>query len=479
MSQLSISKHIITIFTLFQLLGFVVVPQGITEEQNTTLSGRITNLQGEPIPDATVILLYFKFNIQQTIHPIYDHKLYPFLVDLPHFFNPGIFPDKQDKNSPPPYIESITDAEGKFSFSNIASELVQLMVLSTNSLENDTTPDESGRKNRIILPIIHSVQIDEVTFFPQQNKRFPPTGAVTFAIKPGRNIENVELKVSMENPLNLRGRILYKDGTPLSDTSLTIKIGQLNFYYANQFPYRIPVSIKTDENGFFEHKLYTAGIYACSIIHRGLSAISAPFILNGVTPHEVIVLTLNGNPDDIDNLKSKDTNKEQTTSYRVPSLTGVWIINPENGHVYKRIVCKSREDAQIQASKEDAHLVTITNEKEQIWLESVFGTNAYWIGLTGHRNSDNWIWDTGERIKYKNWIKDNHHRPPPAIFKLFRSRNDKPRRDNLDYAIMTQDEETGYMKWQIVNHRHSDRGYTRIAVIEKDSMPSKREVTEK
>lgn len=477
MTQLTIAKHTVLCFLLILLIGFVAKNQGITEEQNTTLLGHITNPKGEPISDATVLLLYMEFNKNpqlfkrlQTLQPIYDSKLYPFFADIPHFFNKGEIPDISDKNAPPPYLESKTDKDGKFSFSNITSKLVQLVVLQKDPLEYETTPNKSGRKNRIQLPVVHSLKIDKVTFFPQQNTHFPPIGAVTFTVEPGRKIEDVELIVSMENPLNIRGRILYKNGTPLSDTTLSIKIGHHNFNYANDYPYRIPVSIKTDENGNFIHNLYYAGIYAFSTNYRGLSAISDPFFLNGVTPHEIIELKLDGNPDDIDNLKSENANKEKVSSIRFPQLSGVWILNPENGHVYKRILCKTREDAKIQAAKEDAHLVSITSEKEQIWLESVFGTSAYWIGLTGHRNIEDWVWDTGEKVIYKNWIKDDLHRPPPAIFKLFGWVDDKPKGINVDYAVMTQDQETGYMKWKTIEHRHSERGYTRLAVIEKDSI---------
>ncbi len=473
MFQQSFTKHIILCFLLFLLVGFVAINQGITEEHNTTLSGRIITPEGEPISDVTVLLLYMKFNENplvftelQTFHPIYDGKLYPFLVDLPHFYNKGKFPDISDKNSSPPYLESKTDIDGKFSFSNIASKLVQLIVLQKDPLEYETTADESERTKLTLLPIIHSLKFNEVTFYPHQNKHFPPIGEVTFTINQGRRIENVELKVSMDIPLNIRGRILYKNGAPLSDTSLTIKFGHHDFHYANQFPYRIPVSIKTDKDGFFTHSVFSAGIYACSINHRGLSAISEPFFLDGNTPHDVILLTLNGNPNELTELPLDTAKSEQKSSVPGPNLRGVWILNPENGHTYKRIMCKTREDALIQATEENAHLVTITSEKEQIWLETVFGTDPYWIGLTGHRNTDNWLWDTEEKVKYKNWKKGSYHRPPPAILRIFDWLGNKPIRKNLDYAVMTEDE-NGYMKWQVVDHRYSEQGYTRMAVIEK------------
>ncbi len=473
MYQPTYTKRTIFLILLILLIGFVAINQGITEEHNTTLSGRITTPKGEPISDVTVLILYMKFNDDpalftrlQTLLPIYDSKFYPFLPDTPSFYNEGKSPDITNKNALPPFLESKTDADGKFTFSNISSKLVQLMVLPNEPLDKDSTRYKSGKSKHTSLPIIHSLKLNEITFLPHQNKHFPPIGAVTFTIEPGRKIENIELKVSMQNPFSIRGRIVFKNGTPVSDTSLTIKFGHHNFYYANQFPYRIPISVKTDEKGLFTHSVFSAGIYAYATNYRGLSATSKPFFLDGNTPHDVIELTLNGNPDELAELPM-DSAKSIIPG---PDLSGVWILNPENGHVYKRIRCKSREDAQIKASQEDAHLVTITSDKEQIWLESVFGTSPYWIGLTGYRNKDDWLWDTGEHLKYKNWIKGNLHRPPPAIFKLFGWGDDKPKPKNKDYAIMTQDEKTGYMKWETVKQRHSDRGYTRLAVIEKDKI---------
>jgi len=476
MSQHTITKHIILCLLLIFTIGFLSINQGIAEDYNTTLSGRITTPKGEPISDTTVLLLYMEFNKNpelfkrlNRLQPIYDSKLYPFLTDTPSFYNKGKFPDKQEKNDPPPYLESITDSNGKFSFFNISSKLVQLMVLPNEPLDKDSTRYEHGSSKHTPLPIIHSLKLNEITFLPHQNQTFPPIGAVTFTIDPGKKIENVELKVSMQNPLSIRGRILFKNGKPVSDTSLSIIFGHQSFYYANDFPYRIPVAVKTDENGVFTHSVFSAGIYAYATKYRGLSATSEPFFLNGNTPHEVIELTLDGNPDELTELPLDTAYSIHSSTIPGPDLSGVWILNPENGHVYKRIMCITRDEAQIQANKENAHLVSITSEKEQIWLESVFGTSKYWIGLTGHRDTDDWLWDTGEKVKYKNWKKDDRHRPPSAIFKLFGWIDDKALRGDPVYVIMIRDEETGYMRWETVKKRHSEQGYTRLAVIEKDS----------
>ncbi len=469
MSQLNYIKQTTIYFLLFFTLGFVIIQKGITEENTTALSGHIINLKGEPIPDTTIILLYLKMDEFKGIYPIYDVNLYPFLHGGHALYNKGKFPDFTDKYALPPYLMTKTDAEGKFSFSNISSNLIQLMVIPIEELQKDPPQDEHSRRQITLLPKIHTLHIGDITFIPNQDLIFPPNGAVTFTIKPGTHIEDVTLKVSMEDPLNIRGRIIFENGEPLTNTSLGINIGQVNDIITNYYPFYISVSIQTDEDGYFEQNVLQAGIYACSVKHRGLSAISEPFLLDGNTPHDGIVLTLNGNTDELTELQENKENEQDTISDILHDIKSVWILNPDNGHVYKRIGCKSRKDAELQASREDAHLVTITSKNEQLWLEAVFGTSSYWIGLSGDKKEHIWEWDTGERIRYSNWIKDEFHRPPPAIFRLFVNK-DKilQEKKDLDYAIMTLDV-MGNMKWGGVYNWSSDGGFAYLAVIEKNS----------
>ena len=65
-----------------------------------------------------------------------------------------------------------------------------------------------------------------------------------------------------------------------------------------------------------------------------------------------------------------------------PPAKGVWVINPANGHAYKRIQCEDWQDAQHKAVEEGAHLVSINDEAEQHWVQVIFGGDPFWIGLT-------------------------------------------------------------------------------------------------
>ena len=81
---------------------------------------------------------------------------------------------------------------------------------------------------------------------------------------------------------------------------------------------------------------------------------------------------------------------------------GVWAINPENRHAYKKVKCTSIQEAKTIATEENAHLLTINDEGEQHWVLEVFGDTNYWIGLVAGEKK----WDTGETITYSNWISE-------------------------------------------------------------------------
>ena len=80
-----------------------------------------------------------------------------------------------------------------------------------------------------------------------------------------------------------------------------------------------------------------------------------------------------------------------------------WVVNPTNGHAYKKIRCKSWEDAHATATTEKAHLVSINDKAEQKWLVETFGEEPFLIGLTRLGNQTEWQWTSGQPVTYTNW----------------------------------------------------------------------------
>ena len=467
------TKQFFTVLTAIIVSGFAVVSQSAAETQPSTLSGRVVGTKGEPIAEASIVLLYVRTDGNGDIDTLYDRALYPFLRQRPAHFPQelkGKTPDETELQEHPPFLESKTDSEGRFTFTGIATGIGQLMVL---PMEKDPAIPHPVPQNVKPLPEIQTVKFGKVTFHPHEFSSFPPIGAVTFAIKPGVSIESVEVKVRMEAPPKIQGRLIFKNGEPLADTTVEINIGRLNSNSGVGSAYSL--SLHTDADGNFVSAISGLGTYVLSVNHRGLSAMSDFFIVEAGKAHKEVVLTLNGNPDDLSELPSE---RPEERRYGVPDAPGVWIVNPENAHAYKWIACDDWGDAQAKAADEEAHLVTITSEAEQIWLEGVFGPGPYWIGLTDVLKEGEWIWETGEPVTYTNWgeVEEDTLDEPPALFRAFGAKGDRQRRraNEEDYVIVSArwGEEIG--KWYPADSKSARRrGRVQMAILEKDGMRSK------
>ena len=470
MTDCPFTKQFFILLTVVIVLGFVVIYQSPAEAEPATLSGRVIGTNGEPIAEASIVLLYVKAAEKGQMDTLYDRSLYPFLRQQPAHFPAelrGKMPDEAERQARPPFLESKTDSEGQFIFTDIAAGMVQLMVL---PIENDPAP-----QNVKPIPEIQTIKFGKVKFHPHDFSFFPPIGAVTFAVKSGSAIKDVEVVIETRPKPKIQGRLIFKNGEPLADTTVKFNIGHLDLDDGGD-----PVfsrSLHTDADGSFVSIIYVTGTYALSVNHRGLSAMSAPFTVEADKPQEAVVLRLNGNPEDLSELPSESLKERR---YGVPDVPGVWIVNPANGHAYKWVACNDREDAQAQAADEEAHLVTITSEAEQIWLEAIFGRGPYWIGLTDVLKEGEWIWETGEPVTYTNWGKNDEEEDvldePPALLKAFGAKGDRQGREGemSDYVIMSSrwDQEKG--KWYPVNSEGANRhGRASMAILEKDGLQSK------
>ena len=474
MTGFCIARQTFIFLTGLIVLGFAVADQIAAEEQPSTLSGRVINTKGEPIAKASIVLLYVKVGENGEIDTLDDRARYPFLRQIPARHLPpefrGEISDEAEMRMRPPFLKSETDSEGQFTFTGIATEMVQLMVL---PMENDTTPPTPQNSKPVWE--IQTINFGQVKFHPHAFSFFPPIGAVTFAIKPGSDIKDVEVVMKSLLRPKIQGRLIFKNGEPLADTTVKINIGRLSSDSGVGSAYSL--SLHTDADGNFVSAVSSRGTYALSVNHRGLSAMSEPFTVEAGKAHEKVVLTLNGNLTDLSDSLSE---KPEERRYGVSDIPGVWIVNPENSHAYKWIVCDDWEDAQAKAADEAAHLVTITSEAEQIWLEGVFGPGPYWIGLTDVLKEGEWLWETGELVAYTNWLEDENEDlfllgEPPALFKAFGAKGDRQRReDERDYAIMSSrwDEEIG--KWRMADAKGNPRhNRVQMAILEKDGMRSK------
>lgn len=381
MSTKSTQKPISILLSLIILL--IVNPfNSLAEEKPPTLTGRLINENGEPIVDSTVILFYVQLRNYGGLDTLYDRSLYPFLSQ--HFTrhrnimeNP--LPDERVLREHPPYQTSVKDEEGNFVFTGIVPGIVQLMVIPDDLLDQNAPPEDPDQRRFIPLPEIHAIKFGKFQFYPHSFSISPETGAVTFTIKPGANIQNVQVIMKSKGGKHqkIHGRIEFKNGQPLVNKQVKTTIFQLDMDGADGST--TGTSLQTDSQGNFELSVHNYGIHALKLDYMGLTSISDLFIVKDRQPYDELVLTLSGDPSELSDVEENKINEYHFQYTNIINFPNVWVINPENGHAYKAIWCDgSREDAEAKAEAEDAHLVSITNEAEQVWLDVVYEGMDYW-----------------------------------------------------------------------------------------------------
>ncbi len=253
---------------------------------------------------------------------------------------------------------------------------------------------------------ILSLNVKGITFYPAGDAR-----EVVFGIEPGSNMKDVV--VTVQPRMRVQGRVVFKDGTPLSNALLKVQ-AQFSLERGRRSSSGTP---RTDSNGHFFYYLdkeRDTRIYTFSVKYQGLEATAKPVKLEPGDRLAGLTFTFDSEPIAPKPLPPKTKAKpaksspKETQETQQPESNEAWIVNPANRHAYKRIQCKTRNDAIAQAIKEKAYLVTINDAKEQEWLSAVFGYEFYWIGLSNGENETGWQWHNGEAITYQNWLPNDY-----------------------------------------------------------------------
>ena len=427
------------------ILLFVVTGIEAAAEEFSGLSGKVVDLDGNAVAGFTF-----------AIRPVQLHD--------------GFLQAEHD------FLQSLskgeTDSTGAFTVSDIQPGLVQLSVLPAPLLDAfemfdpEKFPPEGEVPPELMRHVHHepdkkifSIQVGKVTFFNMGEPGF--SEGLTFALEPGVTIENV--KVTVKSRLRIRGRVVYADGTPLANAEAGLTMEQRHEFRPNHGGTH-GTNFFTDAGGYFTEYTDEPGFYTLSVEYNDLSAGAGPFLLkDGGQPKE-IVLTLEGKSDPVeppaDNIPVPGNIEFRQPP--APPTKSVWIINPTNGHAYKKIHCEDWQDAQRRAVEEGAHLVSINDEAEQHWLEVIFSHKPFWIGLTDVEKEGEWQWDSGEPVTYTNWA--THPSFP-----------DRLPDTEKDYVVVTF-RQGG---WQSAGPESPLWRMARWAVIEKDGLVSTMSLTPK
>ena len=334
-----------------------------------------------------------------------------------------------------PFWERQTDSEGRFSIWPIAAaESVRFVV-------------KGDQKEINIL----SIKLGELTLYPN-NRGHSSFNKVRFSLAAGTEIEDVVITVKMDVRPQVRARVVLADGTPVINTQIRTRL--LRRALDGNGSGSAGGGERTDAEGYFVTDLQvdnTPQFYVLGIEHQGFFAKTPPFILHEGQLQVHFLLTLNADPIPPDERTPKLISKALVAFLNPPA---VWVVNPVNGHAYKRVQCHSIIDARTQATAENAYIVSINDDVENEWLQSVFARDhfhRFWIGLNDVAEEGQWVWHSGEPVTYTNW---GEHEP------------DRDNNEMKDYVIV------GYNgKWETVALGEGQAHFTENAILERADVP--------
>ena len=446
--------------TLF--IGFV--SQGVAQGDTGTVTGRVVDLNGNPVVELPIFIAPLDVDgtgYMRTVVLPYDHAQLRrartdregrfSITDVPSGpVNIGALPNDIDKRLPEDF-EKIVDefTSGRDWGETTADEMEAFYSSNFGMGQADFEPDVE----------ILFIRVQGLTLYPRTD-----SAEIAFGLKSGAFMKDVE--VTVQPRMRVRARVLFKDGTPLANTrvGLYTHARTVNGYGSSGSG----GDLWTDTEGYFVFYIDEkddAAFYTFSVEYQGLAVEAEPIRLDPGDRFDGLTLTFDSEPISAKRPPQKietDELEPLSPAWEVPSVPAasqdVWVVNPENGHAYKRIHCETRDDAIAQATKEKAHLVSISDEAEQAWLEAVFGRKFYWIGLSrvpatgtlSKRAKKWWQWDNGDPITYANWLPNE----------FFSESLDASKRD---YVVMTLPDG----KWYPVSPDSVIWDMTEMAILEK------------
>ncbi len=379
----------------------------------STISGQVVDMDGNPIPNFSFMIASVDKSlliVNMLMIPVFQH--------IPGFDK--IMPDRPKK------ITTVqSDADGYFNDISIPPGFIQLVAIPHRhaaavekakkmeppDFNADGPPPEWGHLMMTAVrqeKRITAIQTTDVTLFLPLNITDDvwDEGTLRFKLPPRQTLENVKIKV--QPIFELQIRIVDADDTPIANAAVDFSVDvDIAIDIANG--YNIMTEVFTDADGYFTYMSGQYGMYTISAHYDANIGVLPSFRLdkkNDVPKNLVIKLGDKLPPE------QQKPQEKPIKNFRIEAAPlhqeledGVWIVNPANGHAYKKITCSGWHDAQRKAIEQDAHLVSINDQAEQIWVSVIFGENnpLFWIGLNDVQEKGKWQWDSGEPVTFTYW----------------------------------------------------------------------------
>ena len=211
---------------------------------------------------------------------------------------------------------------------------------------------------------------------------------------------NIVTTAQTDNRPQVRARVVFADGTPLVNENIYVLM--LDRDLDDSGGGSSGHMVQTDAAGYFVETLSRSydEFYVLGVAYQGHLAKAPPFIFHEGQPEVHLLLTLDENPVPPDRWRPDQVFRILEGFLEPPT---VWVVNPINGHAYKKIYCPDIMDAMPLAAAENAYLVSINDEAEEIWILGVFDPESFWIGLSDVAEEGKWVWHSGEPVTYTNW----------------------------------------------------------------------------
>lgn len=419
MKCLDSKRHVLLLLMVIVALFIGFISHTVAQEDTGTVTGRVVGLDGNPVAGLPIFIAPLDIgpggNMRTVFLPVEHAQLRRAHTDLEGRFSVtdvlsgpvyiGVLPDDIDERLPKDF-EKLVDEFISMDWTETTQNDIEAFVSSNFGMDQaDFEPDVE----------ILFIRVQGLTLYARNDY-----DQIAFGLKPGTLMENME--VTVQPRMRVRGRVLFKDGTPLANTRVGLYARSRTVDGSGSTG--SGGNLWTDTEGYFV--LYIdekedAAFYTFSVEYQNLSLAAEPIRLDPGDRFDGLTLTFDSEPISL----KQPAQKTETDAFKPPSPAAepssrpasrdVWVVNPENGHAYKRVHCETRNDAIAQATEEKAHLVAINDAEEQAWLSEVFGHKFYWIGLSrvpttgalSKRTKKWWQWDNGDSITYANWLPND------------------------------------------------------------------------
>ena len=468
------SKRQTLLFLMMIVASLISFVSSTVAQKNVgTVTGRVVDLDGNPVAEFPIFIAPLDVGGDGDMRTVFLPHGYAQLhrthTDLKGRFS------VTDVPSGPVYISALPDDLDKRlpkEFEKLVDEFISMDWTETTQNDIDAFVSSNfGMDSIDFEPDVEIlfIRVQGLTLYPRTD-----SAEIVFGVKPCAHIKDMEITVQPR--MRVRGRVLFKDGTPLANTRVGLYARSRTVDGSGSSG--SGGNFWTDTEGYFVYYIDEkddAAFYTFSVEYQGLSVEAEPIRLDPGDRFDGLTLTFDNEPIPPKQLPQKietDELEPLSPAWEIPAVPAVshdvWVVNPENGHAYKRVYCETRDAAIAQATEEKAHLVVINNAEEQAWLEAVFGRKFYWIGLKrvpatdalSKRAKEWWQWDNGDPITYANWASND----------FFSESLDASERD---YVVMTLPDG----RWYAVSPDSVIWRMTEMAILERsdglDSSPVK------